>query len=133
MKYIKLFENFNESITLYHGTCDSNATNLIENCWRRNLVKSGSNQGNPRYLYLSSGIEDAMWFAQEKGCNTVIEVNDIPIEYLIFDPEDGDADLYDYRISNAISKIKNGYDMPIKFALTKELDKEHFKKRQPIQ
>lgn len=126
MKHIKLFENFKETITLYHGTCNINAISLIENGWKPNLVKSGSNQGNPSYLYLTSSEEDAKWFAEEKGCNTVLEVVDVPITYLIFDPEDGDADLYDYNISNAINKIKNGYQIPIKFALVKPLHKEHF-------
>lgn len=127
MGYIKLFEHFKEVITLYHGTCDMNAFNLIENGWHPNLVKSGSNQGNPMYLYLSSDKEDAKWFAEQKGCDVVLKVIDIPIEYLIFDPEDGDADIYDYKISNAISKIKKGYPIPIKFALVKPLSKEHFK------
>lgn len=29
-----------------------------------------------------------MWFAEEKGCNTVIEIMNIPIDYLRPDPED---------------------------------------------
>lgn len=126
MKHIKLFEKYNETITLYHGTCAINGKILTENGWKPNLVGSGSNQGNPNYLYLTTEIEDARWFAEEKGCDTVLEIQNIPIEYLRFDPEDECADLFDYSISNAISKLKNGYPFPIKFALTKELSKEHF-------
>ena len=129
MKYIKLFENFNNTITMYHGTCLGNAENLIKNGWKPKSGTVGGNMGQNKYLYLTSEKEDALWFAQEKGCNTVIEVKNIPIDYLIFDPEDGDPDLYDYKIQNAIDKIinKTRYSTPVKLALTKELDSYHFK------
>ena len=129
MKHLKLYDNYNkekDTITLYHGTCEPNAQSLSQNGWKPNKVSSGSNQGQSKYLYLTSMEDDALWFAEEKGCDTILKIKNIPIDYLIFDPEDGDDDLYDYKIENAISKIQNGYSIPIKLALTKSLDREHF-------
>ena len=82
-----LFETLNRKLTLYHGTCKENADNLVENGWKPSN-RIGSNMGQGQYLYLSSEPEDALWFAQEKGCDTVVEVKDIPIELLRPDPED---------------------------------------------
>jgi len=127
MANIKLFnrfikENVSKNLTLYHGTCDANGKFIIENGWVSRNSGYGSNMGNPNYLYLSSEPEDALWFAQEKGCNMIIEVMDIPIEYLRPDPEDEAGftmkDLYDRMNTNG---------MPSKFILTKPLDKSHFR------
>ena len=128
MKLIKHFENFNTNdvITLYHGTCVNNAKNLIKHGWKPNSNSYGSNLGQSKYLYLTSMSEDAMWFANQKDCNTIINVIDIPIDCLMFDPEDGDGDIYDYDIKKAIKKINSGYPLPIKFSLIKPLDKSHF-------
>lgn len=128
MKYIKLYENKNNTITLFHGTSENNANLLINNGWKPNNISSGGNMGQTRYLYLTTHKEDALWFAEESGNNTIVKVKDIPIDYLKFDPEDGDGDLFDNNINIAIKKINNGYQLPIKFVLKNELSKEHFNK-----
>jgi hypothetical protein len=127
MKYLKLFENFTDIITLYHGTCLDNAKELVKNGWKPFSGIVGGNMGQNNYLYVTSEIEDALWFAEEKGCNTIIEIKNIPINYLKFDPEDGDADLYNYNINVAINKLKNGYESPIKFVIIHELSADKFK------
>ncbi len=129
MSNIKNFNNFiNENyksidkLTLYHGTCLPNAQNIIDNGWKPLSSSYGSNMGNSNYLYLSSDKEDALWFAEEKGCNTIIMVSDIPIEYLKPDPEDEIG----YTTEELLDRMYNT-QIPSKFALTKPLDKEHFK------
>jgi hypothetical protein len=127
MKHLKLYEEFSETITLYHGTCLGNAEQLVKDGWKPYSGTMGSNMGQSSYLYVTSEKEDALWFAEEKGCSSIVEIKDIPIVFLKFDPEDGDADLYDYSITTAINKLKNGYDSPIKFVITHELSAEKFK------
>ena len=127
MKHLKLYEEFSETITLYHGTCLWNAEQLVKDGWKPHSGGIGSNMGQTKYLYVSSEIEDALWFAEEKGCSSVVEIKNIPIEYLKFDPEDGCADLYGYSITTAIDKLKNGYDSPIKFVITKQISADKFK------
>ena len=115
-------ENVSRTLTLYHGTCESNGKNLIENGWKPINSGYGGNMGNPNYLYLSSEPEDALWFAEEKGCNTVIEVINIPIDYLRPDPEDEAG----FTMKELLDRIDtNGF--PVKFILTKPLDNSHFK------
>ena len=109
-------------ITLYHGTCESNIRNLIENGWKPTNGEYGSNMGNPNYLYLSSEPKDALWFAEEKGCNTVIEIMNIPIDYLRPDPEDEAG----FTMKELLDRMDaNGF--PVKFILTKPLDGSYFK------
>jgi hypothetical protein len=72
MKYIKNFKD-NVKIKLYHGTCLDNAKSLVDNGWSpKDYI--GSNLGESKYLYFSSGIDDALWFAEQKGCNTILEI-----------------------------------------------------------
>lgn len=120
-KYIKtkLNEYRNDTITLYHGTCLINAQNLVQNGWQPNKTTSGSNQGNPSYLYLTTDPEDALWFAEEKGCDSIIIVSDIPLSYLRPDPEDEAG----FSMSELLNR-KNG--LPSKFILIKELGPKHF-------
>lgn len=126
--FIKESDNIlEETIDMYHGCSKLSAKNLTESGWTpRSKNSYGSNMGRGDLLYLSSYEEDALWFAEEKGESSVVLVKNIPISYLIFDPEDGDPDLYDYKIENAISKMKKGYG-PVKLALTKPLSKDNFK------
>lgn len=130
MKHIKYYEThineLNETITLYHGTSIGNAEYIVKNGWFPRTSGSGGNMGQSKYLYITSEIGDARWFANENGDDTIMKISNINIMDLKFDPEDGDADLFDYKISNAIDKLKNGYDMPIKFVLYKPTDKSHF-------
>jgi len=115
-------ENFNRKLTLYHGTCDENAKNLVENGWYPINTTFGGNMGNPKYLYLSSAPEDALWFAEEKGCNTIVQIVDIPIDYLRPDPED-EAGFTMKELLNRIDTSK----FPAKFILTIPLNNSHFK------
>lgn len=110
-----------KTLTLYHGTCLENAQKLIENGWQPNKVSSGGNQGNPKYLYLTTGYDDAMWFANEKGCDTVVILNNVPLEYLIPDPEDAIGDTAEHELEMA-----NKLNFPAKFALTVSLPAEYF-------
>lgn len=124
MKILKTFNKFNENIkstlTLYHGTCEQNSKKLIENGWEP-INTYGSNMGNPNYLYLSSDPEDALWFAEEKGCNTIIKINNIPIEYLRPDPEDEAG----FTMKDLLKTMDNNL-LPAKFILTKSLNNKHF-------
>lgn len=127
MKHVLLFENFqlgDDTITLYHGTCDSNAERLLENGWEANAGQMGGNMGQTRYLYLSSGWEDALWFAEEKGCNVVLEIRDIPLASLKPDPEDEAG----YSMSELLDDLAdvNGMGFPRKFVLTQPLPASHF-------
>lgn len=116
-------ENFNENdtITLYHGTCLPNAHNLIKNGWKSINKSYGGNMGNQNYLYLSSEPEDALWFAEEKGCDTIIIVKNIPVSFLRPDPEDEAG----FSMGDLLDRINNTKS-PSKFILTKELNSNHF-------
>lgn len=80
-------EIFNQ--ILYHGTCQDSAENMVKNGWSPNSHGVGGNDGNPSFLYVTNEYDNAMWFAEEKGCNTVIELKEIPIDSMGVDPEDG--------------------------------------------
>lgn len=112
-----------ETITVYHGTCAANAASLCENGWAPNSGAVGGNQGQARYLYLSTGVEDAEWFANEKGCTTVLAVT-VPMAYLIVDPEDGIGDTLEDEINNHMG-------LPGKVALTRPVGPESFKVVKP--
>jgi len=75
--------------------------------------------GQTRYLYLTTGREDAEWFANAKGCSTIVQVT-VPIEYLRVDPEDGIGDTVEDELNSA-------HGLPGKVILTKSLGPEHFK------
>lgn len=108
------------SLTLYHGTSLSSAKNLIKNGWEpRSNRYMGSQQGNPVYLYLTTDIEDAEWFADEKENGVVIKVENIPLSYLKVDPEDGVGDTID-------DEINSQHGLPGKLVLYKPLHSNHF-------
>ena len=109
-----------ETITLYHGTCPENGEALCKNGWVPRQSSMGGNMGQPRYLYLSTGKEDALWYAEEKGCNTLVEVKDVPLRYLKVDPEDGTSDTLEEELHK-----KSG--LPGKVVLTRPLPAEHFR------
>lgn len=108
-------------LTLYHGTCEDNGKYLIQNGWTPSSGNQGGNMGNPSYLYLSSDPEDALWFAEEKGCGTVVKVEGVPITHLRPDPEDEAG----FRMSELLDRIQNT-PFPAKFVLTVPLDSPHF-------
>lgn len=114
-------ESVSNTITLYHGTCVENAKRLVENGWKPNSGSVGGNLGQSKYLYLSSDYEDALWFAEEKGCNSVVQINDVPLDYLIPDPEDESG----YTMSELLDRL-NRSKIPSKFALTTSLPSSYF-------
>lgn len=106
-------------ITLYHGTCRANAESLCDKGWAPGSGSPGANQGQSRYLYLTTGIEDAEWFANEKGCSTVLSVT-VPLASLIVDPEDGVGD-------TVAAEINSPHGLPGKLALTRAVGPEAFR------
>lgn len=104
---------------LYHGTCADNARALIQHGWQPRSGASGGNRGQARYLYLSTGYEDALWFAQQKDCDAVLELRAVPMSYLIVDPEDGTAD-------TVAGELNLSHGLPGKLALIKPLSADHF-------
>jgi hypothetical protein len=103
---------------LYHGTCPDYANSLLKNRWSPNSGTKGGNSGNPRYLYPTTTSENAQWYAQEKGCNTIIALINIPKSMLMVDPEDGSNDTVDEELSMRL---------PGCVVLTQALGPEHFK------
>jgi len=104
---------------LYHGTCSHSAENLIKNGWTPRSWAQGANMGQSRYLYLSSDSDDALWFAEEKGCNTVVQVKNVPTDLLRVDPEDGIG-------SSVIDELNNPHGLPGKVVLISALGPEYF-------
>lgn len=102
--------------TLYHGTCSDL---LTRTGWSPASGQSGGNGGQARYLYLTSSPEDATWFAEEKGCDIVLVVSDVPASFLIVDPEDGMTDSVE-------DELNSPHGIPGKVALTRPLAAEHF-------
>jgi hypothetical protein len=89
-----------DSKTLYHGTCREYADILLKSGFVPGQVSAGGNQGQSRYLYLTNEPENARWFAEEKGCDVVLIVQDIPANLLRVDPEDGIGATVEEELSN---------------------------------
>lgn len=79
-----------QAITLFHGTSRDSADALLSKGWSPSEtgVSPGANQGRRGHLYLTTEPLDALWFAEQKGEQTVLSVT-VAIEDLIVDPEDG--------------------------------------------
>jgi 2'-5' RNA ligase/8-oxo-dGTP pyrophosphatase MutT (NUDIX family) len=105
---------------LYHGTCPENAKELIEHGWQPNKAGMGGNAGQTKYLYLTNEIQNALWYAGEKGCETVVEVRDVPLDNLIVDPEDGVAD-------DVLTELAHINDLPGNVCLTRPLPPTYFR------
>lgn len=75
--------------TLYHGTTRDVADILCTQGWtpQSNAFK-GSQCGNPRLLYLTNNAENALWYAEQKGDESVVSI-EVAQKFLIVDPEDG--------------------------------------------
>lgn len=119
-----LYESSNldvNTLDLYHGTCPENLDNLLKNGWLPRTTGVGGNMGQPKYLYVSSDPEDALWFSQEKGCNTVIKISNVPISYLKPDPEDESG----FTMGELLFRIKNS-NSPSKFVITQPIEKKYF-------
>lgn len=108
-----------DTLTLYHGTTPEAAEALALNGWRPNVAAPGANQGQSRYLYLSTHYEDALWFAEQKGSDVVVRLENVPVGMLAVDPEDGTGDTVEAEISSP-------HGLPGKLVLTRPLAAEHF-------
>lgn len=106
-------------VTLYHGTSAESAAALCQNGWQPNSGQQSGNMGQARYLYLTTGIEDAAWFANERGCDSIVAVT-VPMDYLIVDPEDGVGDTVD-------EELNSPHGLPGKVALTRAVGANAFK------
>ena len=104
---------------LYHGTTPEAAEALMAGGWMPGSAPQGANMGQSRYLYLSTEYDDALWFAEQKGCNTVLEVRNVPPENLAVDPEDGVGATVDEEVSNS-------HGLAGKLVLTKPIGPGHF-------
>lgn len=117
---IEICETASVIPVLYHGTSRESAENLIKNGWTPRSGTTGGNAGQSRYLYLTNEPENALWFAQEKGEETVISLINVPISFLKVDPEDGTYDTVEEELSK-----KHG--IPGTVVIFKSLGPEHFK------
>jgi hypothetical protein len=118
-KFIRLIESV-EMVTLYHGTCAESAEALCTNGWAPNSGSQGGNMGQAKYLYLTTLAENARWFANEKGCNSILLVT-VPKAWLIVDPEDGVGETVDEEFAHA---LKTG--LPGNFGLAHAADADCF-------
>src|SRR5271154_2669547 len=109
-----------KTITLYHGTCPENAETLIQNGWKPNQVSMGGNAGQTKFLYLTDEPQNALGYAEEKGCNTLVEVSRVPVSYLAVDPEDGSSETVEEELNKDLG-------LPGNVILTKPLPAAHFK------
>jgi len=110
-------------VTLYHGTTEDAADALLSGGWKPNSGTMGGNCGNPSLLYLTTEPENALWFAQEKGGNTVLAVQ-VPFDSLIVDPEDGSEETVEEELQMA-------FGLPGSVACTKPLPVEAFSLHEP--
>ena len=121
---VKLYEDFiadtEETFTMYHGTDEAHENILLRDGFIPNRCKSGSQCGDPSFLYLTMSPESAGWYACMKGNEkTILEVTGIPKSYLGVDPEDG---MYYYPEYNLDKELENDGS----FVLKKPLDSSHF-------
>jgi len=100
-----------------------NAEYLLLNGWQPRSGEYGSNMGQSKYLYVTTGAEDALWYAEEKGCNTILIIENLPLEYLKPDPEDEAG----YTMKELLNTIIEKPNFPRKFVIIKPLDKHYFK------
>jgi len=109
-----------KNVNLYHGTCADSASILIKSGWKPRSGFSGGNVGQPNYLYLTNMKENARWFAEEKGCSTVLLVKNVPLSFLKVDPEDGIADTVEQELNNK-------FGLPGYVVSTKHIKARNFK------
>lgn len=105
-------------LTLYHGTTDDAATSLSEFGWRPGSGRAGANCGQSRYLYLTNGQDNALWFAEQKGGSVVLAV-EVDEDDLLVDPEDGSKD-------DVASELAWGHGLPGSVVATRPLPADRF-------
>lgn len=109
------------SFPLFHGTIPENAYRLLRDGWKPGIGPSGANMGQNRYLYLTTEVDDAAWFAEQKGSTTILAVRNVPAAFLLADPEDGTGNTPDEEID-----IARRTGLPAKLVLIRPLGAQHF-------
>lgn len=107
------------SVDMFHGTCPDSAEKLLNDGWKPNEWMQGGNLGKRDLLYLASDPKNARWFANEKGCDVVLKVRNIPMDRLTIDPEDC------VWCENAEKEMEGKYGFNL--ALKEDLSAEHFR------
>lgn len=108
------------TITVFHGTCEENANLLVKNGWQPNNHIKGSQQGQTRFLYVTNMIENAKWYANEKGCDSIVKIL-VPLSSLMVDTEDGIGDSVEEELS--LSKLNK---TPANMVIYKPIDSKFF-------
>jgi hypothetical protein len=107
-------------VVLFHGTTESAAVLLLAQGWGgRSPV--GANGGRPGFLYLTNVPENALWFAQEKGDDVVLEVR-VSVSDLKVDPDDG----MEQSVEAELAMAEGPHRLPGNVVLTKPLGPEAF-------
>lgn len=106
---------------MYHGTTPPSAKILVEGGWSPFDSKTNPNGGSGRYLYLTSDPKDAEWFARQNGSDIVLEVSEIPLNFLLPDPEDEAGFTFEELFVRLLNRR-----LPSKFVLNKPLSFSHF-------
>lgn len=109
----------NMAPTLYHGTTEESAESLLHNGWQPNAWSAGANRGQPKFLYLTTDPEDALWFAQQKGGSSVLEIRGLAMDDINLDPEDACCD-------TLADELRNPLGLPGKVVLTRSKGPCHF-------
>lgn len=106
---------WNGRVTLYHGTTEDHARDMIENGFRPDRKITGANGGRPGYLYLTTDRDDARWFSNQAGSDVVLKFR-IRARDLLPDPEDA---IFETVWEEMLS------DMPAKLATIREISPEY--------
>jgi hypothetical protein len=105
-------------LVLYHGTSKQSALLLLRHGWKPNSWSSGGQQGQTKYLYVTTTKENAEWYANEKENGTVLKVV-VPKQNLEVDPEDGVG-------KTVYEEINNKHGLPGNLIVTKPLPPSAF-------
>lgn len=109
---------------LYHGTCLENAKSLMKNGFDpSNPWDPSANCGRPGLLYVTDVPDNALWFAENIGCHTVVEIRGISEKDLIVDPDDGRSESDKVEDELAYAKM---HHMPAYLAIRSRVTPEKF-------
>jgi hypothetical protein len=110
-----------KTVTLYHGTNEYWAEQLLKNGFNPDRKILGANQGKWGYLYLTTDHHNAAWFAEQNGGKSILEIT-IPVENIIVDPEDGVGETVEDEF-----EYSQKYHMPGNFATNKPISSNNIK------